>query len=190
MKKTLMENIEAYMAQEKKTIDFETFKVEVNEDVDVNEIHNAIEFIVNAVVEQDWSYDLIDIFESYYIISLFTNIPVPMLEDDIPDYTKCLEICQKLDLRTVLYEASGVIFEQISMLEKNIWRKLEYHKAMLTLVPWESLMDGLSQFYEVLDTLSEYVDQQKDVDIENLASQINDVASKLRLVEEMKNSEK
>ena len=54
------------------------------------------------------------------------------------------------------------------------------------MVPWESLMDGLGQFYEILDTFSEFVDQQKNIDVDSLASQINDVASTLSLVEEMK----
>lgn len=191
--KTLFKNIEEYMVNttnEKKTISYsngkDAFNVEVNENIDLNDIHAAIETIVENVIDQDWAYDLIDILSSYYIIDLFTNIPAPMMDNDIPDYEKCLEICLKLNLKQHLCEISDIVFDYISMLERNIWRKLEYKKTLTALIPWESLMDGLNQFYEVLDTLSEFAEKQKDVDIEALTGQINDVATKLQLVEDMK----
>lgn len=194
MDEALMKNIDAYIADTKKKIEYgvgkKGFVVEINEKIDINDIHNAIEVIVDNVVDQDYSYELIDILLSYYIIKLFTNIPAPMADEDIPDYERCLDICIKLQLKNVLFENSIVVAEYINMLEKNIWRKLEYKKARLTLIPWESLMDGLSEFYEILDTFSEFVDKQQDIDIESLAGQINEVTSKLTLVEEMKKKEK
>lgn len=190
MEKTLMENIEAFIVNNKKVIEFGTgkqkFNIEINEAVDVDDIHRAIDLIVDQVIEQDYSYELIDVLMPYYLIKLFTNIPVPMLEEDIPDYKRCLDFCINLQLKEKLFAASPVVAEYISILEKNVWRKLEYKKARLTLIPWESLMDGLGQFYEILDTFSEFVDQQKNIDVDSLASQINDVASTLSLVEEMK----
>ena len=191
MEKTLMENIEAFIVENKKHIEFgkgkQGFIVSINENIDIDDIHNAIETIVDQVVGQDYSYELIDILMSYYLITLFTDIPAPMVEEDIPDYEKCLEICIKLGIKEKLFGTSPIVAEYISMIEKNIWRKLEYKKARLTLIPWESLMDGLGQFYEILDTFSDFVDQRKDFDYESLAGQINDVASKLTLVEELKN---
>ena len=190
MGEALIKSIDTFISNNKKYIEFGTgkkgFQVEINEDIDINDIHNAIENIVDNVIKQDYSYELIDIMLPYYIMDIFTNIPTPMVEENIPDYKRCLDICIGLQLKEKLFESSVVVAEYITMLEKNIWRKLEYKKARLTLIPWESLMDGLDQFYEILDTFSDFVDKQQDIDVESLASQINDVASKLTLVEEIK----
>lgn len=191
MKENLMKNIQKFVENNKTELKYgsgkNTFTVEIHEDVDINYVHSAIENVIENVEKQDFAYDLIDVILPYYYISLFTNIPAPMTdEENVPDYEQCMKIAMKLELRERMFEASPVIGEYISMIEKNIWRKLEYKKALKSLMPWESLMDGLDQFYEILDTLGEFAEQQKDVDIEGLVSQINDVSSKLTLVEELK----
>lgn len=191
MKENLMENIQKFVEDNKAELKYSsgknTFTVEIHEDVDINYIHSAIENVIENVEKQDFAYDLIDVMLPYYYISLFTDIPAPMTdEENVPDYEQCMKIAMKLELRERMFEASPVIGEYISMIEKNIWRKLEYKKALKSLMPWESLMDGLDQFYEILDTLGEFAEQQKDVNIEGLVSQINDVSSKLALVEELK----
>jgi len=190
MAKTLMESIEDFIVEDKKYIKYGTgddiFKVEINEDASLDDIHNAIVMIVDNVENQNFAYYLIDILEAYHILNLFTNIPVPMISDEIPDFEKCYDICLKLQLKYYLTQTSNIVLNHISMIEQNVWRSLEYKKSLKALIPYESLMAALNQFYEILDDLDKVVEAQKDIDIEVIANQLNEVTSKLSLVEEMK----
>jgi len=190
MAKTLMESIEDFIVEDKKYIKYGTgddiFKVEINEDASLDDIHNAIVMIVDNVENQNFAYYLIDILEAYHILNLFTNIPVPMISDETPDFEKCYDICLKLQLKYYLTQTSNIVLNHISMIEQNVWRSLEYKKSLKALIPYESLMAALNQFYEILDDLDKVVEAQKDIDIEVIANQLNEVTSKLSLVEEMK----
>lgn len=196
-KKTLMENIEERIANDDKYITIDDrlgrFKIKVNENVDVTDIHSAIMTIADEVENQNFAYTLIDLIEAYYIIELFTDIPVPTIKYDdgveVPDYQKCYVISTKLQLKDRLFGTSLIVGSYIELLEKNVWRILEYKKARLTLLPYESMMDALNEFYEMMDDLGKYVENQKDIDVEALAKQIGDVATKLSIVDDLKAKE-
>lgn len=207
----------------KKTISIEgiTPKVEISEDVDLRLIDQVIDTIVDQVVAQEFKYSLIDIMESYFIMALFTNIPIPILENTnedtdatdiaaeaertetsedvaskekpgteyIPDYQRCYIIATKLNLKEQLAEASPVIADMIYLIEKNIWRKLEYKKSLTALIPYESMLDVMSEMYSLLDDLNQYIEKYADVDIDNIATRISDVSKQLSIVKDLKQGE-
>lgn len=162
---------------------------EVKEDVTLVQIDSAVDMIVKNIKEQEFKYSVLDVMLPYYIMGLFTNLPIPMITDEggdeYPDYQKCFMICTRLDLKQNLIDRSDIVRAYIEMLERNVWRQLEYEKARLTLLPFESLMDGLSSFYEVMDALEEYTDKYSSEDIDKIAAQLTEMAdnvTKLHLV--------
>lgn len=174
MAKTLMENIESFIDVKNKDIEFKNsnskFNITINEHVDLDKIHDAIEMIVANVVEQNFAYDLIDILFSYHMINLFTNIPVPMQKDetDIPDYKKCFDISLGLNLKHRLFEESHTVGEYIKMIEVNVWRKLEYKKAMRENDAFAFVCD---KAYDLLEFVNDAITKANtDVDPKTLAS--------------------
>lgn len=188
MGKILMKEIENYISTEEKSIKVgagkNSIQINIIEDVEVDKLHAVVESITNAIVEQDFAYTLFDILLPYHIINLFTNIETPMVKDDIPDYEACYKFCIKFDLVNKLAEKSSIVAECISVIEKNIWRSLEYKKALTTLIPYESLMDALDEFYKILDEIDEIAESQKNVDIEGLMGQLEEISKGLKSVEE------
>lgn len=199
--KTLTKAIEKISVPGKRMIEIEGLpaKIEINEDVDLRLLDKVIDTIVEQVVAQGFKYSLIDIMEAYYIIALFTNIPVPTIDDKtkdgedgdiIPDYQKCYVIEKRLDLSNELMEASPVICDMIIMLERNVWRQLEYKKALLSLTPYDSMLDVMSQMYELLDDLNKYIEQYADIDVDNIADRISDISKQLSVVKDLKEDKK
>lgn len=188
MEKIPMKEIESYISTEEKFINLGTVKepirIEIIEDVDVDDIHAVVESIADAIVEQDFAYTLFDILIPYHIINLFTNIETPMVANDIPDYEACYKFCVQSNLINILAEESPVVAEYIGVIEKNIWRTLEYKKALTALIPYESLMDALNEFYRILDEIDEVAEAQKDVDVEWLMKQLGEISAGLASVEE------
>lgn len=188
MEKIPMKEIESYISTEEKFINLGTVKepirIEIIEDVDVDDIHAVVESIADAIVEQDFAYTLFDILIPYHIINLFTNIETPMVANDIPDYEACYKFCVQSNLINILAEESPVVAEYIGVIEKNIWRTLEYKKALTALIPYESLMDALNEFYRILDEIDEVAEAQKDVDVEGLMKQLGEISAGLASVEE------
>ena len=157
---------------------------EVKEDVTLVQIDSAVDMIVKNI-------SVLDVMLPYYIMGLFTNLPIPMITDEggdeYPDYQKCFMICTRLDLKQNLIDRSDIVRAYIEMLERNVWRQLEYEKARLTLLPFESLMDGLSSFYEVMDALEEYTDKYSSEDIDKIAAQLTEMADNVTKLHLIKN---
>ena len=188
MKKISMKQIENYISTEEKFIKLgngkKSIQINIIEHVDVDNLHAVVESIANEIVEQEFAYTLFDILLPYHIMNLFTNIEIPMVKDDIPDYEACYKFCIKFDLINKLIDESSIIAEYISMIEKNILRVLEYKKALTSLIPYESLMDALNEFYRILDEIDKVVETQKNIDVESLISQINDISTQLSSLDE------
>ena len=159
------------------------FSVEVNENIDFNEVHSAIDNIVENVMEQDQVFEVIDLLMGYYVIKLFTNIPIPVVEDKDadgdyrPDYSKCNEIVAKLDLMSKLAATSNVVAFYLDVLIKNVWRKLDYNKAMLSVMPFNDLMDAIAEFYAILDEIAEA--SNADVNLDEFKSTLDEFADKI-----------
>jgi len=194
MAKDLITQIEeAISVENKKTISAhyagKSFKIDVNENINIYDVDGAIDMIIHNVVEQDFKYSLIDVLESYFILKLFTNIEPPMVDENIADYEKCHEIVVKLQLKEILCEESYIIADYISMIEQNVWRGLEYEKSLTALTPYESLLDALANFYEILDAMEKFAEANQDIDVEKLTKQIEDISSQISLIDEMKKAE-
>lgn len=188
MDKDLVAKIEKYIQDGTKQITYGNsktgFSVIVNEDIDFNEVHSAIDTIVENVIAQEQAFEIIDLLTGYYVIKLFTNIPVPLIEDaeaedgHRPDYSKCNEIVAKLDLINKLASTSSIVAFYLDMLLKNVWRKLDYNKAMLSVMPYNDLLDAIAEFYAILDEFAE-VSNNNDLDLDKFKSTIDDFANKL-----------
>lgn len=187
MEKISMKEIESYISTEEKFIKVGTGKnslrINIIEDVSVDDIHAVVESISDAIVAQDFAYTLFDILLPYHIVNLFTNIEAPMIEEDVPDYEVCYKFCIQFDLVNKLAEVSPIVAEYIGVIEKNIWRTLEYKKALTALIPYESLMDALGEFYRILDDIDKIAEAQKDVDVEGLVKQLGEISAGLASVE-------
>ena len=187
MDRDLVAKINEYIQEDTKQIMYGNakngFAVKVNENIDFNEVHSAIDNIVENVMEQDQAFEVIDLLMGYYVIKLFTNIPIPVVEDKDadgdyrPDYSKCNEIVAKLDLMNKLAAASNVVAFYLDVLVKNVWRKLDYNKAMLSVMPFNDLMDAIAEFYAILDEIAEA--SNADVNLDEFKATINDLADKL-----------
>ena len=182
----LLEAIEEYVKKHRKTPTISlgynptsdktsAIEIAINEDVDFNDIHEAIDIIVDNVVDNDFAYELIDYMLDYYIIKLFTNIPVPM-DGDSPDYEQCIRIAVALDLMNELGNKSDLVRYYIDVLNKNIWRKLEYRKALTSILPFNELMSALANFYEIMDAIEEGESEEGRArlmsDLENLQKSV------------------
>lgn len=182
----LTAKIENYMQSGQKQIAYgsrDKFVVEINENVDFNEVHAAIDNIVENVMEQDHSFEVIDLLMGYYVLKLFTNIPIPVVKDEDadddyrPDYSKCNEIVAKLDLMNKLAATSNVVAFYLDVLIKNVWRKLDYNKALLSVMPFNDLMDAIAEFYTIIDEIANVATQ--DIDLEKFKSTLDEFADKI-----------
>ena len=75
MGEALIKSIDTFISNNKKYIEFGTgkkgFQVEINEDIDINDIHNAIENIVDNVIYVDLNQSIDGIFSQFIDISIF-----------------------------------------------------------------------------------------------------------------------
>lgn len=162
------------------------FVVNVKENIDYDDVYTAIVTIVDQVVNKDFEYSVIDIIMPYYLISLFTDIPTPLTSDNEPDYQKCFDIVIGLDLEENLC-AFPIVANYISIIEKNVWRKLEYYKALKSIMPFDGLISALGEFYEILDDLNDVVESQKNIDFDDILNEsknLNEQLSKLNSLKE------
>lgn len=164
------------------------FEVTVEEDIDINDVYSAINNIVDNVVENEFEYELVDIMLPYYYIELFTDIEAPMVgdgDDTYPDYMKCYEIAAQLNLEYELSQASVLVASYIYMMTQNIWRRLDYHKSEGAFVKKE-LQDALATFYDIMDDLDQFTEQQADIDVDGFVEQLNDMTEMMRQLNEQK----
>lgn len=170
--------------EEEKTIEYgdgELLLI-VNEKIVIDDIYNAINTIVDNVVEREFEYELVDLLLPYFIIDLFTDIDAPMIEEDgeeFPDYTACYKIATMLNLEYELTQVSPLVAGYIYLMTQNIWRRLEYHKSYGSYMKQE-LLDALATFYQLMDDLDDMAEQQKDIDIDKFVSQINDISDAIQ----------
>lgn len=182
--KEALEYVEEMLDSEK-TIEYgdNDLIVTVNEEVDIQDVYNAIINIVDNIVEREFEYELMDLMLPYYWISLFTDINVPTLFDDdgeeYPDYVQCYKIATCLNLEYELTQVSPLVAGYIYMIPQNIWRRLEYHKSHGAYLQKE-LTDALSAFYEIMDELDELNKQQADIDVEGFMEQLNEISTALQ----------
>lgn len=189
MEKTLMQHIEEYIKPENIELKFndgsDTFIVNINESVDPGVMSSAIENIVHMVTYNDYAYELFDILMAYYIIDLFTDIPIPSIKDEdgesAPDYARCYEICIGLNLINELCNASPIISDYVEFIEKNVWRRLEYKKSVKTNEALTLLYD---KAYELLDDVENMMAKTKDVDLNAIANEIGKI-SELPIMKEL-----
>lgn len=169
----------------KKTIEYEDFTVVVNEQVDFNDIFNAINVIVENIIEQEFAYELIDLMIPYYLLQLFTDIEPPMLQDDdgeeYPDFVTCYKIATYLNLEYELTQVSPIVAGYIYALTQNIWRRLDYKKSEGSYIK-EQLTDALVHFYEVMDEVDDMVSQEAQVDIESFMEKLNEISEQLDII--------
>lgn len=163
MNDTLMEKINKYIEPETVELIFgegsDSFVVKINSEVSSGMMSAIIERIAMMVKWNGFTYDLFDILLAYYVISLFTDIPIPTKKDKdektIEDYEKCYTICTSMNLIDEICHASPTIAAYIEFIEKNVWRKLEYYK---TVEANEKLMALSDKAYGLLDTLEDAFD--------------------------------
>lgn len=174
-----------------KTIDYQdedgevVFTLTVNEQVDFENIFQAINDVVDNVVEQEFAYELIDLMLPYYQLSFFTDIEPPVLKDEdgeeYPDFVQCYKIATYLNLEYELTQVSPLVAGYIYNMTQNIWRKLEYKKSEGAYIK-NQLTDALVHFYEVMDEIDEVVAQEKNVDVEGFISKLNEMTEQLNLL--------
>lgn len=163
----------------------DVINIHLNEEVNILMLMTAIDNIVDAVAEQDFAYELLDLVESYYVLSLFTDVDIPMTdEEDVPDYAKCYELCVAYDIKNAIWNESIILGEYLSYIEKNVWRKLEYRKST---VAQEKLNEALEEFYIVIDMLAEGADyiqnDEKMAELNDKLSQMNDMVNSLKNID-------
>ena len=185
---TALEYVEAALTDEK-TIEYgdDDFTIVVNEDVDIDDVINAINTIVENVVENEFEYELIDIMLPYFLIAYFTDIEIPMVYDEdedeeYPDYIGCYKIATMLNLEYELTQTSPLVAGYIYMMNQNIWRRLDYHKSQGAYLQRE-LMDALSTFYQVMDELDDVAEKQKDVDIDDFMTKLTEISNALQEIQ-------
>ena len=158
-------------------------EVTVKEDVSIDDIYSAIAMITELVVEREFEYELIDLMLPYFLISFFTDIEPPMLEDDdgeeYPDYEECYKIATWLNLEYELTQVSPLVAGYIYMMTQNIWRRLEYHKSQGAYLQ-RQLTDAMAAFYELMDELDDAVKAQQDVDVEGFTEQLQEISAALK----------
>lgn len=198
--KNLAQSIGNYINTGKKTLKYHAkgktpFEVEINENISFNIIEASIEVVVNMITDKcfernglNFDYELMDEFLPYLFISLFTNIPVPYVENEdeneekAVDYEMCFKIYTALDLRYRTFEVSPIVAEYMGIIEKNIWRRLEFAKQR---VLRDKEYAALSEFYEVLDDLSDVVKKQEEITPEK----VDELVSSFKELSEMLVSE-
>lgn len=178
-----LEYVKAFMDQNK-TIEYgdNELLITVNDNVNIDDVYNAITTIVDNVVEREFEYELIDLMIPYYLMKLFTDITPPMVEENgetYPDFQKCYEIAICLNLEYELTQVSPLVAGYIYMLTQNIWRRLDYHKSHGAYLKQE-LMESLSAFYEIMDELDKVAEQQNDIDLDGFMKQLNDISQSLQ----------
>ena len=72
----------------------------------------------------------------------------------------CFQIYTALDLRYRTFEVSPIVAEYMGIIEKNIWRRLEFAKQR---VLRDKEYAALSEFYEILDDLSDVIKKQEEI---------------------------
>lgn len=181
--KDLMEKIDEYIKDNTCTLTFgdgsDEFAIQVNDYVDADTLAAVVDDIAFNVRNSEFDYYLFDILMAYHVISLFTDIPIPAIkteESETQDYTKCYDICARLNLINELCSASGNIEEYIEFIEKNVWRKLEYYKE---LAANDALMMVCGKAYELLDELEGIVEQATDVDLQTVMSELKDASAQV-----------
>lgn len=193
----LAQNIGNYINVGKKTLKYNAkgkapFEIEINENVPFNIIETSIKIVVDMITDKcferngsDFDYELMDEFLPYLFISLFTNIPVPYIESEdeneerVVDYEMCFQIYTALDLRYRTFEVSPIVAEYMGIVEKNIWRRLEFAKQK---VLRDKEYAALSEFYEILDDLSDVVKKQEEITpekIDEFVSSFNELSETL-----------
>lgn len=181
--KDLLGKIETYIKDDTTTLTFgdksNGFTLTVNDYVDADTLASIVDDIVLKVKISDFDYYLFDILMSYYTLSLFTDIPVPTIKTDeaeVPDYTKCYDICTRLNLVDALCDASDYIADYISFIETNVWRKLEYHKEMAAN---EALSMVCGKVYDLLDGLEDMVEKTRDVDLQTVMANLKEASAQV-----------
>lgn len=177
MENKLMENIEKYIEPRTFEIPFylgeEEFTVIVSDDVSTEALLTTVELITSAIESDNFeNYCWFEIFIAYSVMALFTNIPIPTNEDGTPDYMKCYKICTGMGLIDNICARNANIEDYIALIEKNVWRRLEYKK---TVRANESLMFLCDKAYDMLEGLDEIMSKVKDVDIESIGSQLGEL---------------
>lgn len=158
-------------------------KVQAHDYVDVDTLSDTVQDIVFRIEANDFRYEVFDFMMGYYVIKLFTNIPIPMMEDSI-DYAKCYDICTRLNLINRLCEKSANIAEYISVIEKNVWRKLEYDKAMQAN---ENMNILYGRVYNFIDNLDNTLDNLKELGFDKIASELVNVTNNLSFIDKIDN---
>ncbi len=183
----VLDYIEAIEAEPNVVEYEEGFSFIVNEKVNFDDVYSAIATIVENVVDNDFDYELIDLLIPYYLIDLFTDIEVPMIDDDVPDYEMCHKIAAYLNLEYELTQASNIVGQYIYMISQNVFRKLEYQKM---LVVHNRELDALSDFYSILEELDNIVEGQKDIDVDGFLNKIDEMQeSIIELTNEKQNDD-
>lgn len=187
----VMEQIDKYIEGEELVLTFtsqnDAFHVKANDYVDVETLCAVVDEIALKIKLNDFDYSLYDVALAYFVIDLFTDIPIPMVgegESQSPDYAKCYAMYTRMGLLDELCAVSNNIENSIAFIEKNVWRKLEYYKTMesnsaLTMV--------CGKLYDILDGVENIVDKVADVDIKALAAELDEVSNQLAVEAAKKN---
>lgn len=185
MNNTLIEQIDKYIKPEnfEVSVDDGDFFITVTTDVSPSILSDVIDRIVSLIKWNDFKYELFDVLMAYYVISLFTDIPIPMKVDEngkeIADYEKCYRISCALNLTNLLCENSIIILNYIELIETNVWRKLDYLK---TLQSNEALMTLCDKAYDVLSNMDALF-ENVDIDyLNSITQELGNVTEKLSLI--------
>ena len=161
----------------------EVFVLVVNEQADFDDVYTAINTIVDAVVDQEFAYELIDLMIPYYLLQLFTDVEPPIITDEktgdeYPDYAQCYKIATYLNLEYELTQVSPIVAGYIYALTQNIWRRLDYHKSEGAFIK-QRLNDALLHFYEIVDEIDEVLADEAEMDVDGFMRQVNKIAEQL-----------
>ena len=178
-----LEYVKTLMDEPKEiSYDDDEYILVVNEDIDVDDVYSAITTIVEAVVDREFEYELVDLMLPYFYIDLFTDIQAPIIKDEngdeYPDYIECYKLATLLNLEYELTQVSPIVAGYIYMMTQNIWRRLDYHKSQGAYIQRE-LTDAIGAFYEIMDELDQAVDANKNLDVDTFASQLAEISTAL-----------
>lgn len=185
---SFMENIDKYIDNDEFLLEFidddgESFTVKATDYVHFADISVSIETIVDHVAGKNYQYEYFDLALAYCVIDLFTEIPVPMTTDEngeeIIDACKCFDICTRLGIIKALCETSDNAAELIAVIEKNVWRRLEYLKTMESTSGLNRVCDYA---YDLLIKIDDVIDGYSNVNLKEATDVLKDTLTKLNIV--------
>lgn len=112
--------------------------IRYTEDVNYIELFNTIDAIIAVLNgDDDIDYTYYEPILNYNIFKLFTSLPIESLED-------AMETELAYGVKRNLMQESAYIAYCIELIEKSVWRQLDYYKAIHTNKKMNNFVDTLN----------------------------------------------